>query len=189
MVVGVYLRDEPIESDIGTINLHPSKGTLWVARINEVRIDCYGCSPFRNLYRFIVKRNGLCLYSEYKIRGLTSKRDSYCAAYCLYIIYLTEVLRIAFKSAVVSLYYQMIQECWRFHLKKWHYENIQMITVWNMSENIAIKKTRLLPFLKNETKTYPKLIKSFIKNLTAEGFVIIKWIMKCYFFLKYIRIC
>ena len=28
--VGIYLRDGPIKSDIGIVNLHPSKGTHWV---------------------------------------------------------------------------------------------------------------------------------------------------------------
>ena len=28
--VGIYLRDGPFPSDIGIINLHPSKGTHWV---------------------------------------------------------------------------------------------------------------------------------------------------------------
>ena len=28
--VGIYLRDGPFESDIGFVNLHPSKGTHWV---------------------------------------------------------------------------------------------------------------------------------------------------------------
>ena len=28
--VGIYLRDGPFESDIGIVNLHPSKGTHWV---------------------------------------------------------------------------------------------------------------------------------------------------------------
>ena len=28
--VGIYLRDRPFKSDIGNVNLHPSKGTHWV---------------------------------------------------------------------------------------------------------------------------------------------------------------
>ena len=32
---GIYLRDGPFSSDIGIINLHPSKGTHWVLYINE----------------------------------------------------------------------------------------------------------------------------------------------------------
>ena len=31
--VGIYLRDGPFESDIGIINLHPSKGTHWACYI------------------------------------------------------------------------------------------------------------------------------------------------------------
>ena len=34
------------------------------------------------------------------------KNDSFCARYCLYIIYLTKVLGIGFKSAVLNLYHQ-----------------------------------------------------------------------------------
>ena len=51
---------------------------------------------------FIIKRYGYCLYSEYHIQ----KIDSYCPSYCLYITYLTKVLGIDFKSAVLNLYYQ-----------------------------------------------------------------------------------
>ena len=32
--------------------------------------------------------------------------DSFCGSYCLYIIYLTKIVGIDFKSAVLSLYYQ-----------------------------------------------------------------------------------
>ena len=48
---------------------------------------------------FVIKRNGHCLYSEYKRKGQTNKRDSYCASYCLYIIYFTGVVGIDFESA------------------------------------------------------------------------------------------
>ena len=100
--VGIYLRDGPFSSDIGIVNLHPSKGTHWVCYINENYFDSYGCSPPKKLSKFIIKRNGYCLYSEYQIQ----KNDSFCASYCLYIIYLTKVLGIDFKSAVLNLYYQ-----------------------------------------------------------------------------------
>ena len=33
--VGIYLRDGPFSSDIGIVNLHPSKGTHWVCCLNE----------------------------------------------------------------------------------------------------------------------------------------------------------
>ena len=100
--VGIYLRDGSFSSDIGIVNLHPSKGTHWVCYINENYFDSYGCVCPKKLSKFIIKRNGYCLYSEYQIQ----KNDNYCASYCLYIIYLTKVLGIDFKSAVLNLYYQ-----------------------------------------------------------------------------------
>ena len=53
-----------------------------------------------------MKRNGRYLYSEYKVQGLTNKRISNCAGYCLIKIYLTEVIGRDFKSAVSNLHYQ-----------------------------------------------------------------------------------
>ena len=100
--INIYLRDGPFSSDIGIVNLHPSKGTHWVCYINENYFDSYGCSPPKILSKFIIKRNRYCLYSEYQIQ----KNDSFCASYCLYIIYLTKVLGIDFKSVVLNSYYQ-----------------------------------------------------------------------------------
>ena len=102
--VGIYLRDGPFSSDIGVVNLHQLRGSHWVCYIDENYFDSYGCVCPRKLSKFIIKRNGYCLYSEYQ----TQKRDSYCASYCLYIIYLTKVLGVDFKSAVLNLYYQMV---------------------------------------------------------------------------------
>ena len=100
--VGIYLRDGLFSTDVGIVNLHPSKGTHWVCYINESYFDSYSCVCPKKLSKFIIKRNGYCLYSEYQIQ----KNDSFCASYCLYTIYLTEVLGIDFKSAVLNLYYQ-----------------------------------------------------------------------------------
>ena len=102
--VGNYLRDGPFESDIGIVNLHPSKGTHWVCFINENYFDSYGCVCPKKLSKIIIKRNGYCFYYEYQIQ----KNDSFCASYCLYIIFLTKVLGIDFKSAVLNLYYQRV---------------------------------------------------------------------------------
>ena len=100
--VGIYLRDGSFKSDYGIVNLHPLKGTHWVCYINEKYFDSYGCVSPKKLSKFIIKQNGYFLYSEYQIQ----KNDSYCASYCLYIIYLTKVLGNDFKSAVLNLYYQ-----------------------------------------------------------------------------------
>ena len=103
--VGIYLRDGPFESDIGIVNLHPSKGTHWVVYKSENYFDSYGCALPQKLSKFIIIRKGYCLYSDYKIQGLTSKRDSYCASYCLYILYLKKVSGTDFKSAVLNLFH------------------------------------------------------------------------------------
>ena len=100
--VNIYLRDGPFSSDIGIVNLHPTRGGHWVSYIHENYFDSYGITPPRKLSKFIIKRNGYCLYSEYQIQ----KEDSFCGSYCLYIIYLIKVLGIDFKSAVRNLYYQ-----------------------------------------------------------------------------------
>ena len=74
--VGIYLRDRPFSSDIGIVNLHPSKGTHWITYMNEKYFDSYSCVPPKNLSKFIIKRNGYCTYSEYQIQ----KNDSLCAS-------------------------------------------------------------------------------------------------------------
>ena len=57
--VGIYLRDGPFESDVGIVNLHPSKGTHWVSYLNENYFDSYACAPPKKLSKFIIKRKGL----------------------------------------------------------------------------------------------------------------------------------
>ena len=100
--VGIYLRDGPFSSDIGIVNLHPSKGTHWVCYINGNCFDSYGIVCPEKVSKFIIKRNGYCLYSKYQIQ----KNDNFYASYCLYIIYLTKVSGIDFEPAVLNLYYQ-----------------------------------------------------------------------------------
>ena len=104
--MGIYLRDGPFKSDTGIVNLHQSRGTHWVCYINRYYFDSYGCVPPKKLSEFNIKQNGYCLYSEYQIQ----KKDSFCASYCLYILYLTKVLGIDFKSAVLNLYYQRFSQ-------------------------------------------------------------------------------
>ena len=106
--VGNYLRDGTFKTDVGIVILHVSKGTHQVKYIHECYFDSYGCSLPQKLSTFIVKQNGHCLYSEHKIQGLTSRGNSFCAAYFLYISYLTKDVGIDFNSAVLNLYYQMI---------------------------------------------------------------------------------
>ena len=100
--VRIFLPDGPFESNVGNVNLHPSKGTHWICYVNENFFDSYGVVCPKKLAKFIIKRIGFCLYSEYQIQ----KNDSFCASYCLYILFLTKVLGIDFKSAVFNLFYQ-----------------------------------------------------------------------------------
>ena len=102
--VGIYLRDGLFSSDIGIVNLHPTKGTHWVCYINENYFDSYRCSPPKKLSIFAIKQNEFCLNSEDQIQ----KNDGFCESYCLYIFYLTKTVGIDFKSAVLNLYYQRI---------------------------------------------------------------------------------
>ena len=90
------MRDAKFTTDSGIVNLHPTKGTHWVMFVNEFHFDSYGCPPPTNILNHIKKG----IYSEYQI----PKNDSYCAAYCLYVLYLTQI--IGFKNAVLNLYYQ-----------------------------------------------------------------------------------
>ena len=52
--VEIYLRDGSFSTDIGIVNLHPSKGSHWVCYINEKYFDGYGCSPPKKLSKFII---------------------------------------------------------------------------------------------------------------------------------------
>ena len=100
--VGIYLRDGLFSTDIGILNLHPSRGSHWVLYIKDCYFDSYGCPPPKQLLNYLKNKHKKCIYSEYQIQ----ENDSFCASYCLYIIYLTKVLGIDFKSAVLNLYYQ-----------------------------------------------------------------------------------
>ena len=77
--VRIYLRYGLFPSHIGIVNLHPSKGTHWVCYINENYFDSYRVVCPKKLSKFIIKRNGYCLYSEYQIQ----KKDSFCASVCI----------------------------------------------------------------------------------------------------------
>ena len=53
--VNVYLRDGPFSSDIGIVNLHPTRGSHWVSYIHENYFDSYGITPPRKLSKVIIK--------------------------------------------------------------------------------------------------------------------------------------
>ena len=94
------MRDDKFNTTSGISNLHPTKGTHWVTFTNQNYYDSYGCPPPTNILNHI--NNGI--YSETQIQT----NDSYCAAYCLYTLYLTQIL--GFKNAVLNLYHQNLSE-------------------------------------------------------------------------------
>ena len=51
----IYLRYGPFTTDVGTVNLHPTKGTHWVECNNQKYLDSYDFSPPQKLSRFILK--------------------------------------------------------------------------------------------------------------------------------------
>ena len=56
--VGVYFREGQFSSDLRILNFQPSKGTHWVAYINEYYFDSYGCVCPKKLSMFFIKQNG-----------------------------------------------------------------------------------------------------------------------------------
>ena len=52
--VNIYLRDGPFSSDIGIVNLHPSRGSHWICYIYRKYFDSYGCAPPKKLSKFII---------------------------------------------------------------------------------------------------------------------------------------
>ena len=81
---GIYMRDDKFTTPSGKVDLHPSKGTHWVMFSNQNYFDSYGCPPPLNIENQI--DGGI--YSEYLIQ----KNESYCAAYCSYVLYLTNII-------------------------------------------------------------------------------------------------
>ena len=86
------MRDGPFSSDLGIVNLHPLQGSPGYYISMKAILSWYGIRAHQKVSDVIIKRNGFWFSSEYKEQGVTSERDSYCAAYCLYIPFLTKVL-------------------------------------------------------------------------------------------------
>ena len=103
----IYMRDDNFTTSVGIVNLHPYKGTHWVLYINRFYFDSYGILPPLSIQKYIKSKYKTLIYSEYKIQNNDNEvQDSLCAAYCLYIIYLCEIIGLPFQKAVLKLYYQ-----------------------------------------------------------------------------------
>ena len=59
--LGIHLRDGLFASEIGVVNLQPSKGTHWVVYIKEKYFDSYVVVCPKKLSTSIIKRIGHCL--------------------------------------------------------------------------------------------------------------------------------
>ena len=78
----IYMEEINFKTEDGIVDLHPTKGTHWVAYIIESYFGSYSCPPSNLITDFIIKRNelnGKCVLSKYKIQGM----DSYSS----YIVY------------------------------------------------------------------------------------------------------
>ena len=92
--VEVITKSQPIKTNKTVINLDDDKGTQWTLWLDRNYFDPFGVPPPSE-----VKCD---LYSTYKIQKLD---ESYCAAYCLYVVYLVES-GLSFKQAVLNLFFQ-----------------------------------------------------------------------------------
>ena len=92
--VEVITKSQPVQTNKTIINLDDDKGTHWTLLIDGFYFDPFGVSPPRE-----VKCD---LYSTYQIQKVN---ESYCAAYCLYVVYLVES-GLSFKQAVLNLFFQ-----------------------------------------------------------------------------------
>ena len=66
--VGIYLRVGLFSSDIGIVNLLPSKGTHWMCYIKDCYFDSYGCPPPEKLLNYLKNKlkNVFILNIKYK---------------------------------------------------------------------------------------------------------------------------
>ena len=162
--VGIISRDSPFKLDIGIVNLHPTKGTHWIAYINDTLFNSFDCFPPQELFKFIIKRKRHCLLSEYKKQGLTSKRDSNCAAYCLYIIHVIKALGIDFKSAVLNLYYQIFSWIKMTKRKITVASSLKYITQIDQAQTIS-RERYIKPNTKDTNSVPGKQNKKLSKNI------------------------
>ena len=90
------MRDDTFTTTARIVNLHPTKGAHWVMFCQIKLFYSYGFAPPVKITQQINRG----IYSENQIQ----KNDSCCAAYCLYVFYLSNLL--GFINAELNLYYQ-----------------------------------------------------------------------------------
>ncbi len=97
----IYMRDDKLTTKQGIINLHPEKGTHWACYLRGPMgryFDSYGHRAPKSVENQLKPY----IYSTYKIQG---NKDSRCASYCLYILYLINIEKMDFDKAVMRLWF------------------------------------------------------------------------------------
>ena len=120
------------------------------------------------------------------MQGLTNKRVSYCASYFLYVVYLTKVEGLVFKSAVLNLYYQKCKIILTFSLKlmtsrKIAIDNSVQYFLRSEQTNERDIKPSTLGKCKQDKKISQNNKKMIKVALSGERFELPKSITNCYF--------
>ena len=90
------MRDIQLTTKDGPSNLHRLKGMHWIFSINENYFDCHGFSPPKKPYQVSLLKEMENVF----IRKKNPVENSYCAAFCLCILYLIKI-----QKEVLSLLY------------------------------------------------------------------------------------
>ena len=93
------MRDRQFTTKDGMLNLHLKRRTHWKLYINGNYFESYWFPPPKTIMKDNNERNGKCVLSKYKKQG----KDNYSAAYCLYIILITNCSKTDDNSAVLQL--------------------------------------------------------------------------------------
>ena len=94
----IYFKTDILTTKQGIINLS-KKGTHWVCYYNNFYFDSYGVKPPKNIEQQLKP----LIYSTFKIQG-SECNDKKCASYCLYFLYLVNVIQIKEPAAVLFLF-------------------------------------------------------------------------------------
>jgi hypothetical protein len=96
----IYIENERLRTKQGIVNLS-KKGTHWVCYYNNFYFDSYGVKPPKNIERQL-KQHSIqpLIYSTFKIQ----RNDNKCASYCLYFLYLVNIVHMKEQAAVLLIF-------------------------------------------------------------------------------------
>ena len=96
----IYLRNQPLKTKQGIVNLDTTKGSHWVCFYENNYFDAYGVKPPLEVENSL--KTGI--YSSYQIQS-SNPNDQLCGSYCLYVLYLINS-GMSFEDAVIKLFFQ-----------------------------------------------------------------------------------